>query len=158
MKNFQNKTKIVKVSEAMRIILLCGLVVWGFTIGACIVPLIEVVPGMKHVSPIQWYVFGGVVLQPVLGFIANLKLVQFFNRLKNGFLFDAVTVGCLSATGKWWFAYWIYQTIFLGGRTLFFGVAMNWDLACLFGSLTLIFVAWFFREAQELQEEQELTV
>jgi hypothetical protein len=28
----------------------------------------------------------------------------------------------------------------------------------LFAALTLKFVAWFFREAQELQEEQELTV
>ncbi|HEV2455908.1 MAG TPA: hypothetical protein VGY98_16710 [Verrucomicrobiae bacterium] len=55
-------------------------------------------------------------------------------------------------------AYWIYQTLFLGGRTLFFQVAMNWDLACLFGAVALIIVSWFFREAQELQKEQELTV
>jgi hypothetical protein len=35
---------------------------------------------------------------------------------------------------------------------------MNWDFACLFGALTLIFAGWFFKEAEGLQEEQELTV
>jgi hypothetical protein len=64
----------------------------------------------------------------------------------------------LSATGNWWLVYWIYQTLFLGGRTLFFQIAMNWDLSCLLGALVLMLVSWFFREAQELQNEQELTV
>jgi hypothetical protein len=32
------------------------------------------------------------------------------------------------------------------------------DVGGLFAALTLKFVAWFFHEAQELQEEQELTV
>jgi hypothetical protein len=32
------------------------------------------------------------------------------------------------------------------------------DLGGLFGALILKFFAWLFREAQELQEEQELTV
>jgi hypothetical protein len=113
---------------------------------------------MLHIYPIQAYVWGGGMLQPVFGFIVNLKLFQFFSRLKSGCLFDTHTVGYLSAAGKWWMAYWIYQTLFLGGRTLFFQVAMNWDFACLFGALTLIFAGWFFKEAEGLQEEQELTV
>ena len=158
MKNFQSKTKIVKVSEALRIISFCGFIVWAFEFGSCLTPWLVVFPRMQHLYPIQAYVWSGVILQPVLGFTVNLKLFQFFNRLKNGYLFDAQTVGYLSAAGKWWMAYWIYQTLFLGIRTLFFQVAMNWDFTCLFGALTLIFAAWFFKEAQELQEEQELTV
>jgi hypothetical protein len=157
MKNFQNKTKIVKVSEALRIILYCGFGGWGFTFFACLGPWIHY-REMHYITPLMIYVWSGCLLQPVLGFVVNLNLFQFFGRLKNGFLFDAQTVGYLSAAGKWWMAYWLYQTLFLGGRTLFFQVAMNWDFACLFGALTLIFAAWFFKEAQELQEEQELTV
>ena len=158
MKNFQNKVKIVKVSEALRIILFLGFIVWAFTFGSCLMPWFVVWPKMQHLYSIQAYVWSGVILQPVLGFIVNLKLFQFFNRLKNGCLFDAQTVGYLRSAGNWWVAYWLYQTLFLGGRTLFFQVAINWDFACLFGALTLIFAAWFLHEAQELQEEQELTV
>jgi hypothetical protein len=158
MKNFQNKTKIVKVSEALRIILFCGFMVWVFVFGACLMPWFVAFPKMEHLYPIQAYVWSGVILQPLFGFMATLKLFQFFGRLKGGCLFDAKTVNYLSATRKWWLAYWVYQTLFLGGRTWFFHVAMNWDFACLFGALSLIFVAWFFREAQWLQEEQELTV
>lgn len=158
MKNFQNKTKIIKASEALRIILFCGFIVWAFEFGACLMPWLVVFPRTEHLYPIQTYVWTGVILQPLFAFMANLKLFQFFGRLKGGCLFDAKTVNYLSATGKWWLAYWVYQALFLGGRTLLFQVAMNWNFACLFGALTLIFVAWFFREAQELQEEQELTV
>jgi len=158
MKNFQNKAKIIKVSEALRIILFFGFTGWIFTFFSCLSPWFFVFPKMQHLYPIQAYVWSGVIMQPIFGFVVNLKLFQFFGRLKNGGLFDAQTVGYLSAAGKWWMGYWIYQTLFLGIRTLFFRVAMNWDFACLFGALTLIFVAWFFKEAQELQEEQELTV
>jgi hypothetical protein len=158
MKNFQNKAKIVKVSGALKIILFFGFIVWGFAFFACLLPWIFISPRMLHIYPIQAYVWGGGMLQPVFGFIVNLKLFQFFSRLKSGCLFDTHTVGYLSAAGKWWMAYWIYQTLFLGGRTLFFQVAMNWDFACLFGALTLIFAGWFFKEAEGLQEEQELTV
>jgi hypothetical protein len=158
MKNFQNKAKIIKVSEALRIVLFLGLIGWAFAFVSCLVPWFFVLPRMEHLYPIQAYVWGGVILQPVLGFFVNLKLYQFVNRLKSGCLFDVQTVGYLSAAGKLWMVYWIYQTLFLGGRTWFFQVAMNWDLACLFGALTLIFAAWFFREAQALQEEQALTV
>jgi hypothetical protein len=158
MKNFQTKTKIVKVSEVLRIILFCGFPLWAFEFYACLMPWLTVYPTMQHLYPIQAYVWSGVILQPILEFIVNLKLFQFFSRLKKGFLFDAQTVGYLRAAGNWWLIYWIYQTLFLGGRTLFFGVAMNWDWSCLFGALALVFVAWFFREAQGLQEEQELTV
>jgi hypothetical protein len=35
---------------------------------------------------------------------------------------------------------------------------MVWDSGGLFAGLILIFVAWLLKEAQELQEEQELTV
>lgn len=158
MKSLPNKQKIIKAAEALRVLLLCGLLYWGFAFGACLMPWFVVVPHMERVWPIQWYVFSGVVLQPLLGFMATAYGIFFFNRLKAGFLFDAQTVKYLRVAGQWWFSYWLYQTLFLGGRTLFFGVAMNWDPTCLMGALTVIIIAWFFREAQNLQEEQELTV
>jgi len=158
MKPLPNKQKIVRAAEALRIVLFCGLLFGAFTFVSCLMPWIICVPKMKNIGAIQWYVFSGVVLQPLLQLMATLKGYYFFDRLKKGYLFDAKTVGLLSATGKWWFAYWLYQTAFLGGRTIFFGVAMYWDPTCLIGALTVMIVAWFFREAQELQEEQELTV
>jgi hypothetical protein len=158
MKNFQNKAKIIKVSEALRIILFLGFVVWAFAFVSCLLPWFIALSMRQHVFPIQAYAWSGVILQPLLGFLVNLKLYQFVNRLKCGCLFDFQTVGYLSAAGKLWLGYWIYQTLFFGGRALFFQVSMYWDFGCLFGALTLIFGAWFFREAQALQEEQALTV
>jgi hypothetical protein len=158
MKTLPNKQKIIKAAEALRIILICSLLYWAFVFGACLMPWFVVVPHMERLWPLQAYVFSGVVLQPLLGMMATIYGIFFFDRLKSGFLFDAKTVGYLSATGKWWFGYWLYQTVFLGGRTLFFNIAMNWDPTCLIGALTIIIIAWFFREAQNLQEEQELTV
>jgi hypothetical protein len=37
-------------------------------------------------------------------------------------------------------------------------MTVAWNFSNLFAGLTLIFVAWLLNEAQELQEEQELTV
>jgi hypothetical protein len=161
MKNFQNKTKIVKVSEALRIIALAGLFLWVF--GTLVLLLnIILMPMILH----RRFDF---VLQDflpfpmfVLVFIANLKLFRFFARLKKGFLFDSQTVGNLSAAGKWLVVLWLYE---VASRIT---VILYWhyydfknfppDLGSLFAALTLIFVAWLLKEAQELQEEQELTV
>ncbi len=154
----QNRTKIVKFSELLRIVLLIGFLVWAFAFGSCLIPWLVVYPKMPHLYAIQSYVAAGVILQPVFGFMVNLKLFQFFSRLKSGRLFDQQTVNYLSVAGRWWMAYWVYQIVFLGIRTLFFHVAMSWDFACLFGALTLVFGAWLLKEAQALQAEQELTV
>lgn len=161
MKNFQNKTKIVKVSSALRIIAFVGLILWVFVIVTLLVNMI-LMKTLLH----QPFVFipQDFLSVPmfVLLFIANLKLFRFFGRLKSGFLFDSQTVGNLSAAGKWLVVLWLYEVAF---RII---IILYWhyynfknfppDLGSLFAGLTLIFVAWLLHEAQELQEEQELTV
>jgi hypothetical protein len=159
MKKFQNKTKIVKVSEALRIIAFAGLILWVFGILMLLVNLFltklqlhqNFVP--QDFLPIPMF---------VCIFLANLKLFHFFDRLKKGFLFDGQTVGNLSVAGKWLMATWLVE---IASRVV---VILYWhyfnfknfppDLGTLFAGLTLIFVAWLLKEAQGLQEEQELTV
>ena len=166
MKNFQNKAKIVKVSKVLRNIAFAGLVVWVLIIPASFLSAIFVA---SHVSKPQ--LLGLSVTQflviPifVFAFITNLKIFRFFDRLKHGFLFDAQTVGNLNAAANWWLVLWAWEVGF------FVLMQQPWnnlhdfslfrfppDTGGLFAALTLKFVAWFFREAQELQEEQELTV
>jgi hypothetical protein len=160
MKNFQNKTKIVKVSEALRIILLFGLFLWVFVFFASLLPFFFdfIYPRGEDIYAIQVYAWSGSALFALFGFMVNLKLVRFFERLKSGCLFDVQTVGYLDAAGKWCIALWFYESFFDGIRSLFFQVKMTWDFGSLFAALTLIFVAWLLKEAQELQAEQELTV
>jgi hypothetical protein len=91
--------------------------------------------------------------------MVNLKLFRFFDRLKNGHLFDANTVGNLDNAGRWWVALWFFETVFYGIGHELFQFTKSWDFSGgLFAGLTLIFVAWLLKEAQELQYEQELTV
>jgi len=163
MKNFQNKAKIIKVSKALRNIAFAGLILWGITITASfataiLTPMLAPNLGfsLNHILVIPMYVF-------VL--ITNLKLFRFLDRLKNGCFFDAQTVGYLNAASNWWLVLWLYEVV------QYILMQQPWnnphdfglynfppDLGGLFAALTLKFVAWFFREAQELQEEQELTV
>jgi hypothetical protein len=159
MKNFQNKAKIIKVSKVVRDILYAGLCLWIFAFFASLVPCIfYIYPRWTQPYPIQIYAMIGSALMCVFYYMVNLKLFRFFERLKNGCLFDVQTVGYLDAAGKWWIALWLYDGLFYGIRTLCFQVKMTWEFGSLFSALTLIFVAWLFHEAQELQEEQELTV
>ena len=163
MKNFQNKTKIVKVSEALRIIAFAGLVLWALAIvvivGNVIIWKQHFTFLFKDFTPIPMFVFA---------FLTNLKIFRFFNRLKNGFFFDAHTVGNLNSAGTWMLMMWLYEKVYCDlGQTLNadppWSDSINYshfplDLSMLFAALTLKFFAWLFREAQELQEEQELTV
>ena len=151
MKNFQNKAKIVRVSAIIRSILFVGLVFW--------IILIPRLLFLNFSHPIV--VPAAAFLQcgtPVFCFIVNLKLFRFFGRLKDGYLFDAQTVAYLDAAGKWWLALWLFEILFFQIGHKIFQVANAWDISGLFTSLVFIFVAWLLKEAQELQEEQELTV
>jgi hypothetical protein len=162
MKNFQNKAKIIKVSKILRNIAFAGLVLWGIMIPVSLaapLPLLFV-KGLSF--PLTQF-----LIIPMFGFafMTNLKIFRFFDRLKNGCFFDAQTVGNLNAAANWWLVLWLYEVAF------YFLMQQPWknphdfsfyhfppDTGGLFAALTLKFVAWFFREAQELQEEQELTV
>jgi hypothetical protein len=162
MKNFQNKAKIIKVSKILRSIAFAGLVLWGIMIPVSLaVPLpLLFVKGLSF-PPTQFLII------PMFGFafMTNLKIFRFFDRLKNGCFFDAQTVGNLNAAANWWLVLWLYEAVF------YVLMQRPWenshdfslyhfppDAGGLFAALTLKFVAWFFREAQDLQEEQELTV
>jgi hypothetical protein len=102
---------------------------------------------------------GSFILKLMFGFIVNLHLFRFFNRLKNGHLFDAQTIGNLNAAGKWWVVLWLFGILnYEIGYEILSSNAWAWGPGGLFAGLALIFFAWLFREAQELQEEQELTV
>jgi hypothetical protein len=91
--------------------------------------------------------------------IVNLKLFRFFDRLKNGHLFDAQTVGNLDGAGRWWIALWLFESLFYAiGHEYFQMASTAYFGGGFFAGLTLIFVAWLLKEAQELQEEQALTV
>jgi hypothetical protein len=156
MKNFQNKAKIIKVSKNIRSILFAGLVLWMVSIPVFLFPFIFL-PEEKMPSYMICEI-GGRVLLASLGLVVNLKLFRFFDRLKNGYLFDAQTVGNLDAAGRWWIVLWLFQGLFYQIEYQFFGHAMVWGGSGLFAGLILIFVSWLLKEAQELQEEQELTV
>jgi hypothetical protein len=100
----------------------------------------------------------------VFALLAFYKLFRFFDRLRLGNFFDAQTVGNLNSAGTWWLAMWFLGTIrWFIMQSLYFE-KFDWSQfhsdrwGWLFAGLALKFVAWLLKEAQELQEEQELTV
>ena len=114
MKNFQNKAKIIKFSKVIRTILYVGLCLWIFAFFASLLPFsFCLLPGGSRLYPIQAYAWSGSALMCVFYYMVNLKLFRFFERLKNGCLFDVQTVGYLDAAGKWWIALWIYDGFFM---------------------------------------------
>jgi hypothetical protein len=162
MKNFQNKQKIIKVSKILRNIAFAGLVLLGIMIPVSLAAALPIffVKGLSF-SLTQFLA----IPMFVFAFITNLKIFRFFDRLKNGFFFDAQTVENLNAAANWWLVLWLYEVVF----HIFMQQTWNNphdfslyhfppDVGGLFAALTLKFAAWFFCEAQELQEEQELTV
>ena len=162
MKNFQNKSKIVKVSKILRNIAFAGLVLLGIMIPGSLAAALPIffVKGLSF-SLAQFLA----IPMFVFAFITNLKIFRFFDRLKDGFFFDAQTVGNLNAAANWWLVLWLYEVMQYVLMQQFWNHPHDFslyhfppDAGGLCAALTLKFVAWFFREAQELQEEQELTV
>jgi len=158
MKNFQNKAKIIKVSKVIRTILFAGLVLWLIGIPVVVLQTVVLIKIHAVAKPSAFYLQGGVILMMVLSFVVNLRLFRFFNRLKNGYLFDPQTVGHLDAAGKWWIVLWLFEVLYYEIGHGVFQISDAWNSGGLFAGLALIFVAWLLKEAQELQEEQALTV
>jgi hypothetical protein len=164
MKNFENKEKIVKVSEVLRIILLGILALWALAVLMfffdIVFPLFAF-PKERLYSSTTLILVGNMGLTS-LAFYMFLQLYRFFDRLRSGHLFDAETVGYLCAAGKLWIVRWICEELFvifiLHKGAGFRPDTMNWDFGDLFAGVMLIFVAWLLREGQELKEEQALTV
>ena len=91
--------------------------------------------------------------------MVTLNFFRFFTRLKDGRLFDAPTVRYLETAGKWWIVLGVVQILTGLGEVYLFsprGFTVSGD--GIVAGLIVFFVAWFLGEAQELQEEQELTV
>lgn len=159
MKNYQNKAKIVKISKIIRNILFAGLVLWGvampLALATILIPLILHTQAHTILTALK---ASGPLLVPFV-FLINLYFFKFFDRLKNGHLFDAQTIGYLETAGKWLIALGLFQALFMiveGLMTHSQNVAFSGD--GILSGLVTIFTAWLFREGQELQEEQELTV
>jgi hypothetical protein len=159
MKNIQNKANIIRVSKIIRSFLFAGLILWIVGIPAVLFPAAVSLWGRLGVTSGSRYLQCGLPLLMVFCLIVNLKLFRFFDRLKNGHLFDSQTVKNLDDAGRWWVALWFFEILFYAIGHKVFQMTNAPDFGGgLFAGLTLIFVAWLLKEAQELQQEQELTV
>ncbi len=158
MKNFQNKNKIIKVSNIIRHILFAGVVLWAIGIPVVLLQCFlkePLITGWERLS-----LQASFLLVMVFQMAVNFCLFRFFDRLRRDHLFDAGTVSHLHAAGKWCIGLWILQMYHAFVRAGIFPSASAEILnaSVLFAGLILIFFAWLLKEAQGLQEEQELTV
>jgi len=83
---------------------------------------------------------------------------KFFGRLKEGHLFDALTVRRLTIAARWKIAEWVFSfitTLLIPPNSVSVGAALPNGL---FGVIAIIFTAWLLREGQTMEEEQKLTV
>ena len=156
MKNFQNKTKIIKVSRQLRAVARLAIIAWGLGIGAFLMALAA---GLRNGGNARTvYLAVGGLTEMGLAIVISVNFFRFFDRLKNGELFDTTTVGHLYSAGRWWLAYWVFDWLFAFVGNGWLGTKMDYSFGQLFASMTVIFVAWLLKEAQELQAEQSLTV
>ncbi len=158
MKNFQNKAKIIKVSKLIRAILFAGVVLWVIGIPVVLLQIIFITPVVSGMA--RWNLQGSFLVMMVFQLIVNFRLLRYFDRLKNGYLFDALTVGHLMAAGQWCIVLWLYEVLnaAIRSQVLSDSTVWIWNPSVLFAGVILIFFAWLLKEAQGLQEEQELTV
>ncbi len=156
MRNFQNKTKIINASRQLRAIARLSLILWA--LGMVIFLAVLVAGLLKGGNARTVYLAIGGITEMALASMVSLNFYHFFTRLNNGDLFDAKTVGHLTAAGRWWLAYWVLDFSFAVIGNVCLATKMDYTFGQLFASLVVIFVAWLLREAQELQSEQSLTV
>jgi hypothetical protein len=150
--------RIKAVSKVLRAILLAGLIVQaaGILAAVIIVPIVAVTVGLK--SHVTFQNCSMLALLP-FAFMVTLNFFRFFTRLKDGRLFDAPTVRYLETAGKWWIVLGVLQITSGSVEAYLFSprnIIVSGD--GIVAGLIVFFIAWFFREAQELQEEQALTV
>jgi len=121
-----------------------------------VVPIVVLTVGLK--SPVAFQNCCALANLP-FALMLTLNFFRFFSRLKDGHLFDSQTVRYLETAGKWWMLLGTVQII-LGSLQAYFLSPQNLIVSGngIVAGLGVFFVAWLLREAQELQEEQELTV
>ena len=151
--------RIQRTSGIIRAIFLGGLIVQGLAmISAVIILPMILLHDRDQMSPVV-YKNGSALISLPFNFMATLNFFHVFTRLKNGELFDSQTIRFLENAGKWWIVLGIVRAItecidsyFFHSRN--FVVTGNGIVA----GLIVFFIAWVLREAQELKEEQALTV
>lgn len=151
------KNRIKATSRVLRTVLFAALIVQ--IIG--IVGLFIAIPAAifdRFKSEIVFTNLGSCAIMP-FSFMVTLSFFRFFNRLKDGHLFDAQTVSYLEMAGKWWILLGIAQAVFQALQAyLFHPRNINVSGSGIVAGLIIFFIGWVLREAQELKEEQELTV
>jgi hypothetical protein len=150
--------RIKTVSKVLRAILLAALIVQaaGILAFVIVIPVAAASVGLKsHVT----FQNCSLLATVPFGFMVTLNFYRFFTRLKDGRLFDSQTVRHLETAGKWWIVLGVVQ-ILSGLVEVYLFSPRNFTVSgdAIVAGLIVFFVAWFFREAQELQEEQALTV
>jgi len=152
--------RIQKVSAILRAIMLALLVIEG---AGALAGVITVPVTLLHRSAFHDHLVflncGTFILLPV-GFMVTLNFFRLFTRLKDGQLFEGLTVKYLEQAGKWWIAFGILRIIYQALDAYVFTPNKTeiTDGGSFFGGLVVFFVAWMLREGQKLKEEQELTV
>lgn len=156
MKNFQNKANIIKVSRQLRAVARLAIIAWGLGMG---IFLLVLSTGLRNGGNGRTiYLASGGLMEMGLAIVISRHFFRFFDRLNNGELFDATTVGHLYSAGRWWLVYWTFDFLLACVGNGWLGVKIEYTFGQLFASLVVIFVAWLLKEAQELQAEQSLTV
>jgi len=157
MKNIQNKTKIIKASKILRTILFIGLILQ--IIGLVCLPIVILTASATGLKSQVVFETCVALIMLLFTFLVTLNFFRLFDRLKDGHLFDPQTIRHLETAGKWWIVLGIVQIMGGAIETWLFSphnATVSGD--GIVAGLAVFFIAWFFREAQELQEEQELTV
>lgn len=154
--------RIQKVSKFVRAVLLAtlGLQVLVMVVGLPLVVLYALNRIFQGAYPSQAaFMNCSTLLASPFIFIVTLNFFRLFSRFNNGQLFDAQTVRHLESAGKWWIVLGIIQVIFQSFEAyVFHPQDINISGSGIVAGLVVFFIGWVFREAQELQEEQELTV
>ena len=151
--------RIQKVSKIIRAYFLAALVFECIvmSVGAIALPLI-----MVHWSTLKSQAtFNNccVLMTLPFAFMVTLNFFRLFSRLKDGQLFEGQTIKYLEKAGKWWIVLAVIQALFEFLQCYIYTpthiVVTGHGI---FGGLVIFFIAWVLQEAQELKEEQELTV
>ena len=154
--------RIQKASKFVRAVLLVALILQGVAIvlGFLTIVLYVLHLALAHAFPSQaGFTNCSSVLALPFTFMLTLYFFRLFSRFKEGRLFDAQTVGYLETAGKWWIVLGIVQIILQSvGACVFHPLDITISGNGIVAGLMVFFIGWVFREAQELQEEQELTV
>src|SRR5580658_8390081 len=102
MRNFENKEKIVQVSGGLKVIsfLIMFVIGYGIIAGPIMWLVIKMLPSKNGLTALSGQL-GPAMIANVMEFMVWWNFWIFFSRLKEGHLFDALTVKRLMNAGRW---------------------------------------------------------